>query len=219
MKSLVGKLLVYSGSFFLFIFIIANTAEVLLNVDLKVPLVNSIKPYAQQVAVNSVVRYYGDTGLKTFSKSALKSGSGFGTLDYLIFPDISTKVYVSNARQIGTDCDKKIEDQRSCTWYQRPNNAHAVVLNTDKTGAIGDYLFYTDQSWRTIPYADKINKDMDAKLVNAGGVTWDYKVIDKQILDQGQTYVAETSQEKQIILIVAVPNSTKYFAFLLREPD
>ena len=187
-------------------FILASTFEVIANVD--VPYVNSIQPIVAQDAVNKIVKYNQEAGLKDFGNKKYVS---LGTLDYLYFPTQNVRVFTGKARQIPEKSDGK--------WYMKPNNAHYVILNRDRNGIEGDYLFYTNQSWRTIPNSDLMSVGDKVQLVNTRGDLFQFAITDRQTLADSDPYISTQTQNRQIILIVDNPADNSYFAFTIRPEN
>jgi hypothetical protein len=200
------KLTILVFSLGITVFIISSTFEVIANVD--VPYINSINPIVAQDAVNKIVKYNQEAGVKDFGN---KKYISIGTLDYLYFPTINARVFTGKARQIPEKPDGK--------WYMKPNNAHYIVLNYDKNGVEGDYLFYTNQSWRTIPNPSLISIGDKVQLVNTRGDLFQFAVTDLQALNNSDPYISTQTLDRQLILIVDSPSENAYYAFTLRPEN
>jgi hypothetical protein len=203
-KNLIIKLTILVLSLGLTVFILASTYEVVANTD--IPYINSLSPIVAQDAVNKIVRYNQEAGDKDFGNKRYVSP---GNLDYLYFPKQNTRLFTGKAR--------KIPETTTGDWYMKPNNAHYIVLNKDKYGTEGDYLFYTNQSWRTIPNADLINIGDKVELVNSRGDLYPFAVTDRQLLLNNDAYISTQTNDRQIILIVDYPEQNAYFAFTIRS--
>jgi hypothetical protein len=205
-KNFIIKLSILIFSLGLTIFIIASTYEVSANTD--IPYVQSISPISAQDAVNKIVKYSQEAGLKDFGNKRYVS---LGTLDYIFFPAQRIRVFAGK--------DRKIPETSEGKWYMKPNNAHYIVLNRDKNGVEGDYLFYTNQSWRTIPNADLINLGDKVQLANTRGDTYVFTVSDRQVLTNSDSYISTQSNDRQLILVVDYPEQNAYFAFTLKPEN
>lgn len=205
-KQFFYKLIILIFSLGITIFILASTFEVIANADL--PYINSINPIVAQEAVNKVVKYSNESGIKDFGN---KKYFSLNTLDYLYFPTQNVRVFTGKARQIPENPNGK--------WYMKPNNAHYIVLNRDKNGIEGDYLFYTNQSWRTIPNADLMSIGDKVQLVNTRGDLFQFTITDRQVLNNDDPYISTQTQDRQLILIVDNPKENSYFAFTIRPEN
>jgi hypothetical protein len=188
------------------LFILASTYEVTANADL--PYVQSISPISAQDAVNKIVKYNQEAGDKDFGNKRYVS---LGALDYLYFPAQRIRVF--------TGKDRKIPETNEGKWYMKPNNAHYITLNRDKNGVEGDYLFYTNQSWRTIPNADLISLGDKVQLANTRGESYQFVVSDRQILPNSEPYISTRTNDRQLILIVDYPEQNAYFAFTIKPEN
>lgn len=205
-KNLIVKFSILIFSLGLTFFILASTYEVTANKDL--PYVHSITPISAQDAVNKIVTYNQEAGLKDFGNKRYVS---LGMLDYIYFPAQRVRVFAGK--------DRKIPETSEGKWYMKPNNAHYVILNRDKNGVEGDYLFYTNQSWRTIPNADLISLGDKVQLANTRGDLYQFVVSDRQILTNSDSYIATQTNDRQLILIVDYPEQNAYFAFTIRPEN
>ncbi|MBC7471959.1 MAG: hypothetical protein H7196_01690 [candidate division SR1 bacterium] len=205
-KNLIIKLTILVFSLGLTFFILASTYEVTANTDL--PYVQSITPISAQDAVNKIVKYNQEAGLKDFGNKRYVS---LGALDYLYFPAQHVRIF--------TGKDRKIPETNEGKWYMKPNNAHYIILNKDKNGVEGDYLFYTNQSWRTIPNADLINIGDKVQLSNIRGDLYQFIVSDRQLLTNSDSYISTQTNDRQLILIVDYPEQNAYFAFAIRPEN
>jgi ribosomal protein S8E len=125
----------------------------------------------------------------------------------MYFPSQNYRVFIGNARKVkesSTGLEK---------WFMKPNNAHSIVLNKDKSGVKGDYLFYTDQSWKTIPDSRRIDVGDEVKIVNTRGDGYDFRLIERQELKYSETYIPQTSNERQIVIVVENKEQNTYTAF------
>jgi hypothetical protein len=205
-KNLIIKLSILVFSLGITIFILASTYEVAANND--IPYIQSIAPISAQDAVNKIVRYNQESGDKDFGNKRYVS---LGALDYLYFPSQRIRVF--------TGKDRKIPETNEGKWYMKPNNAHYIILNKDKNGIEGDYLFYTNQSWRTIPNADLISLGDKVQLANVKGDTYQFVVSDRQILANSEPYIPTQSNDRQLIFVVDYPEQNAYFAFTMRPEN
>jgi hypothetical protein len=205
-KNLIIKFSILVFSLGLTLFILASTFEVAANTD--IPYVQSLSPITAQDAVNKIVKYNQEAGDKDFAN---KRYTSLGTLDYLYFPSQRVRVFTGKSRKIPETNDGK--------WYMKPNNAHYIVLNKDKNGLEGDYLFYTNQSWRTIPNTDMISLGDKVQLANTKGDLYQFVVSDRQVLANSDSYISTQTNERQLILIVDYPEQNAYFAFTLRPEN
>jgi hypothetical protein len=183
-------------------FIVASTFEVVANTD--VPFVNSLTPIGTQTAVDRILQNSDEAGPKEFSSKQYVS---LGTPDHLNFPSQNIRVFAGRARDIPAGSKK---------FYMKPNNAHFLILNYDKNGNDGDFLFYTHQNWRTIPEANVISVGDELRVVNTRGDGFRYSITDRQILNKTDSYITTRSLERQLIIVVDITDLDQYVAFTAR---
>ncbi len=200
-KNLLVKVTILILTLGVTIFIVLNTAEVTGNID--IPYINSLKPIKAQDAVTKIVRYSEEAGIKDFGPKRYVT---LGNLDYIYFPTQNYRVFTGKSRKI-IDYDSKTEK-----WFMKPNNAHYLILNRDKNGLDGDYLFYTDQSWRTIPNSKLIGIGDKVQLINTRGDLFQFSIVEQQELSYSESYIPQTSLERQIIIIIEDKLSDTYLA-------
>lgn len=185
--------------FLITVFILINTYEVAFTQD--IPFAQSLVKMQMQQPIDTVINYYRNGGPKEFSQRP----PNLGTLDYLYIPSTNVRVYLSRERRIGND------------WYQRPNNAHYLSLNTDLNGITGDYLIYTNKSWRTLPNPDDLEVGDKMSLISTRSNQEDYIVQEKFVLKYADKFIAEDSQSGQIIFLVEDSKNDTYYAYLARK--
>jgi hypothetical protein len=183
------------------IFIVLNTIEVTGNID--IPYINSMIPIKAQDAVTKIVRYSEEAGVKDFGPKRYVT---LGSLDYIYFPTQNYRVFTGKSRKL-TEYSSKTEK-----WFMKPNNAHYLILNRDKNGLDGDYLFYTDQSWRTIPNSKIIGIGDRVQVINTRGDLFQFSIVEQQELSLSESYIPQTSQERQLIIIIEDKLSDTYLA-------
>jgi hypothetical protein len=183
-------------------FIILSTVEIVANID--IAYIQAMSPVEAQEPINKIIRYSEESGVKDFGN---KRYVDLGQLDYMYFPSQNYRVFIGNARKV-KESSSGLEK-----WFMKPNNAHSIVLNKDKSGVKGDYLFYTDQSWKTIPDSRRIDVGDEVKIVNTRGDGYDFRLIERQELKYSETYIPQTSNERQIVIVVENKEQNTYTAF------
>lgn len=178
--------------------ILASTVEVLYNVDL--PVVRALEPIESGVTIDKLLRSYSTSETKRY---VVKTGA-LGDLDYLTIPALGTRVFIARER--------KIDEQ----WYLRPNNIHSIPLNYDEFDNPGDYLFYTKKGFNSIPEPANLEIGDEIQITNTRGKTTAFAVEDKQVLPQGEPYIASDTGLRQIILLVEDRQSDVYYIFTAR---
>ena len=178
--------------------ILASTVEVIYNVDL--PVVRAIEPIESGVTIDKLLQTYSASGVKTYTT---KTGA-LGELDYLTVPALGARVFIARER--------KVEGE----WYLRPNNIHSIPLNYDAFNNPGDYLFYTKKSFNAIPEPENLEIGDELQITNVRGKTTSFAVEDKQVLPQGEPYIASDTGLRQIILLVEDQEQDVYYIFTAR---
>jgi hypothetical protein len=178
-----------------------NTYEVVFNRD--IPGANSVKKVTAQDQVWAIIDQF-DIQPEAGWKS---NHAGYKKLEYLQVPSISTNLYLE---------EKRIIDN---SWYTRLNMGHYLGLNKDERNITVDYLIYVISSWRTIPQPNEIEKGVDINLFHDGRKVSAFKVEEKEILPLHTTFVASKSENRQIILLIEVPDEEVYYAYSLVLKD
>ena len=178
--------------------ILASTVEVIYNLDL--PVVRAIEPIESGVTIDKLIKTYSASGVKTY---AVKTGA-LGELDYLTIPAINSRVFIARERKVDGD------------WYLRPNNIHSIPLNYDSLNNPGDYLFYTKRSFNSIPDPASLEIGDELQVTNTRGKTTSFAIEDKQVLPQGEPYIASDTGLRQIILLVEDQERDIYYIFTAR---
>jgi hypothetical protein len=205
LRNLLVKLIILVITLGVTLFIVLSTVEIVGNVD--IPYISAMAPIKAQDAVNKIVRYSDESGFKDFGN---KRYVNLGQIDYLYFPNQNYRVFTGKSRKV-KEYSTGIEK-----WFMKPNNAHSIILNRDKSGIEGDYLIYTDQSWKTIPNAALINTGDKIQVINTRGDLFQFSIIERQELKYSESYIPQTSNDRQIILIIEDKNSDRYTAFTAR---
>ena len=178
--------------------IFLNTYEVVFNKD--IALANSVQPMQSQEVINQVLAQFkikGDTSL-------LDSSGQMEDLNNLEIPALNTSLELEESRRIND------------LWYQRPSRGHYIGLNKDDFGNTGDYLIYTNKSWRTLASPDQIEVGMDVKVSYGGGkFAATFSVADKAYLPTDRSFLFSKVEGRQIILIVDDAANHKYYGYSL----
>jgi hypothetical protein len=190
--------LVFGFSFFFTVFIVLNTWEVFNNVDL--PNINSIQKFQAGEVIDSIIKISSEENtLKYFDTNT----ASMGELDYMFFPEVSHRVFISKERY-------------NNGWLQKINNIHYRILNYDKKGVEGDYFFYTSKSWRTISKPENIQIGDTIEIHNQNGKSFEFVIFEKKILNFQSIFVPEASGKRQLIIVVADNSNNVYYSFLAR---
>ena len=178
--------------------ILASTVEVIYNVDL--PVVRAIEPIESGVTIDKLIQTYSASGVKTYTT---KTGA-LGELDFLTIPALGSRVFIARERKIDGD------------WFLRPNNIHSIPLNYDAFNNPGDYLFYTKKSFNSIPDPANLEIGDELQVTNTRGKSTSFAIEDKQVLPQGEPYIASDTGLRQIILLVEDQDANVYYIFTAR---
>lgn len=191
-----------AGSFFLgsFLFtalVFMNMYEVVFNKD--IALASSVQRVEPQGPINQIVQEF---QIKSDTRLLNQSGQ-MENLDSLQIPSLKLNLTLEESRRIGG------------LWYRRPSRGHYVGLNKDDYGNTGDYLIYTDKSWRTVPAPDQIQTGMLATIAYQGGYAATFTVAEKTVLPDDRSFIFSKAEGREIILIVEDDAAHTYYGFSL----
>lgn len=174
-----------------------NTYEVVFNRD--IAFADSIQSMAAQRTINGVAKEFATKNLT----DEINASAALDNMDHLEISSLSTRLHIEEAR--------KIDDQ----WYARPDSLHSVELNKNQHGAGIDYLLYGVQSWRTVADPNRIEKGMDVEVYFAGGMALTFTVKDKKTLSIDQSLLVDTSDARQILIIIENAKQGIYYGYSL----
>jgi len=187
----------FLGSFLFTALVFANMYEVVANKD--IPFATSVVKVQPQQPINQIFQEFqikGDTRL-------LDQSGPMENLNSLQIPALNLDLTLEESRRIDG------------LWYRRPSRGHYVGLNKDDFGNTGDYLIYTDKSWRSVPSPDQIQTGMLVTISYEHSFSSNFTVAEKTVLPDDRSFIFSKAEGREIILIVEDDANHTYYGFSL----
>lgn len=187
----------FLGSFLFTALVFANMYEIVFNKD--IVFATSVQKVEPQAPINQIIQEF---QIKTDTRLLDQSGE-MENLKSLRVPALNLDLTLEESRRIND------------AWYRRPSRGHYVGLNKDDYGNTGDYLIYTDKSWRTVPAPDQIQTGMDVVITYQGSYSATFTVTEKTMLSDDRSFIFSKTEGREIILIVEDDANHTYYGYSL----